>query len=470
MASATRPAELLSFLPGDYADSEANEIHMEQLTQLSSMPDAEFFKLIVKDRFLDTALLYSSTASPELLRLLMSVLIRIVTVGPDHDASARAFLIYENWVLDAPKLLDIAVSIGPHCPGACRSFFSTAFTLQPLLLDHVRDAISATRIALDEHCKDPSIESIGFVVDAIKSFWMLATLYPPVFNLVADSQCIASIARVYEVFYPRLMYTTSQPEQLGPIRRVALQLVYDTLMHLQSAEKPTELSRALDAMSTVDRFARSSLTSQQLNHCRFLELLNHLGANFPLLASELSSITSNTVVLDALKGPAQSIQDPVPRDTSLVAQLLEMFPDLTSDEASELLDANQRDYEATVNYILTSNSLQSNSAADPLDPWGPPSTELTDLRAQIHNFNDNLYDDEYEDGFDEFETFDLDEKELNTGESENKRKPAAPSGTATTKKKKPSNEQTKLAQRRQRQNKGKSRKAGAMRKQKNAGM
>mmetsp|Transcript_10537 Transcript_10537/g.27506 ORF Transcript_10537/g.27506 Transcript_10537/m.27506 type:complete len:856 (+) Transcript_10537:104-2671(+) len=77
----------------------------------------------------------TSAAEQQLARRVLMVLMRMVTSyedgkGAPPDAE-RARCLYDRWLLDVPKLLDVAALYGPANPRLVSQFLSSVFTLQP---------------------------------------------------------------------------------------------------------------------------------------------------------------------------------------------------------------------------------------------------------------------------------------------------------------------------------------------------
>ncbi|GFR47557.1 hypothetical protein Agub_g9282, partial [Astrephomene gubernaculifera] len=149
----------LPFLPKDNLTWQADEVIRsinDDLARLLSLPAAEFWSIVRSDDSLhvclDTYLRYkrrvyddfredvegASALSQQLARRVFMVLLRMVTPrerdpgGPPREQQAQ--LLYDMWLLDVPKLMDVAVLYGTHNRQLTRTFLSQVFSLQPRYL------------------------------------------------------------------------------------------------------------------------------------------------------------------------------------------------------------------------------------------------------------------------------------------------------------------------------------------------
>ncbi|KAK3247812.1 hypothetical protein CYMTET_42701 [Cymbomonas tetramitiformis] len=158
---------LLPYLPQDNVPSETSDevtsAIIEDLTKLLRMPTSEFWCHVVMDgsvsKCLDSYLQYRqrpyddnadgnyTKAADDLARKVFMVLLRITTPGEADGppASQQGQLLYENWILDIPKVFDICVLFGHANQSLCRQLVENLFRLQPSYMNDLAGSAAPCR-------------------------------------------------------------------------------------------------------------------------------------------------------------------------------------------------------------------------------------------------------------------------------------------------------------------------------------
>mmetsp|Transcript_11013 Transcript_11013/g.36587 ORF Transcript_11013/g.36587 Transcript_11013/m.36587 type:complete len:253 (-) Transcript_11013:497-1255(-) len=182
---ATPPLDLPPYLPPDADEAaplepEALEASVRALEQLLHAPMYVFWSRLLHDRslsdFLDGVLRFSprgfgrsapradrpnadeadgSAGEGQLRACLLRVLLRLAS--PEEDGGAAALppadwssLVYDRWLLDAPKLLDASALFGFSNPALARRLLASAVRLEPRYADDLAEAIGAAAEALSQ--------------------------------------------------------------------------------------------------------------------------------------------------------------------------------------------------------------------------------------------------------------------------------------------------------------------------------
>mmetsp|Transcript_10657 Transcript_10657/g.20615 ORF Transcript_10657/g.20615 Transcript_10657/m.20615 type:complete len:893 (-) Transcript_10657:365-3043(-) len=110
----------------------------------------------------------SDSSSKCLAAATFRVLLRIATPMQSKqeflDADHWRELVYDNWVIDAPKLLDACALYGFGSPRACGDLISRMLSLQPRYAGDMCEAIGAAAEALSQLCgRDPTqpLDNVG---------------------------------------------------------------------------------------------------------------------------------------------------------------------------------------------------------------------------------------------------------------------------------------------------------------------
>ncbi|KAF5829243.1 hypothetical protein DUNSADRAFT_16371, partial [Dunaliella salina] len=171
----------------------------------------------------------SSAAEQQLARRVFMVLMRMVTSSENGKGAPtdteRARYIYDRWLLDVPKLLDVAALYGPANPRLVNQFLNSVFMLQPQYKGDVQgivpplvanlgsvlqQATAATRTAsrgdagaLASLCDDGT-----YVLDVCATLGAFVTCYPAGAALLlapGPGSLIGALTEVHDQLLPLLL-------------------------------------------------------------------------------------------------------------------------------------------------------------------------------------------------------------------------------------------------------------------------
>ncbi|GIL51207.1 hypothetical protein Vafri_7281, partial [Volvox africanus] len=252
--------QYLPFVPKDNQTWQADEVIRsinDDLAHLLSLPTEDFWSIVGKDESLhvclDTYLRYkrrvyddlreevegASATSQQLARRVFMVLLRMVTTcerdpgAPKREEQAQ--MVYNLWLLDIPKLMDVAVLYGAHNPELTRKFLSQVFDLQPrysddlaalapLLVGNLAEvvgrcmavgdrALKSGPAAAAAHVKELR-DAMDYLRDAILTLTAFVACYSPAATALLQPDhgaLLCTLASAHDRLLPLLARVFSQP-------------------------------------------------------------------------------------------------------------------------------------------------------------------------------------------------------------------------------------------------------------------
>eukprot|EP00877_Chromochloris_zofingiensis_P004569 jgi/Chrzof1/14112/Cz08g25160.t1 len=276
----------IPFLPTDNADltnpttqSVLTTIH-DDLSRLLRLPAGDFWDVVRNDRSLvaclDSYLRFkrrahddvasdiqgTSQLSAELYRKVFMVLWRMVSTsetkqGAPNPAQQASFL-YNNWIFDVPKLMDICVLYGSSNKPLVSQLIGQLFTLQPKYADDISNAaalmvdnlqqLTASCVKLAQQVLQGQAKLVLELAEAVKYFKdtcmtlsAFVSTYPAAALLLLNpgqGALLAAVAQVHDQLLPLLVRVARQQQQQavaapGGSQRVVQGLSHSDLQQLQ---------------------------------------------------------------------------------------------------------------------------------------------------------------------------------------------------------------------------------------------
>eukprot|EP00210_Caulerpa_lentillifera_P007070 g6763.t1 len=239
------PNGFLSFLPLDNETVENVDSAMvmealsEDLALVLRLTDNDFWKLVSTETSLLTSLdsflrfrrrgfdevVESSVIAKTLEQRVLLVFLRLVTVPEKFDASNRqkqADRIYDNWIIDIPKLLDLCCLYREQSPLILQELLTRTFNLQPKYLYDLKDMVSTLAENLtifEDRCKEALVQVeqgdemglvgwndvFSYMLDVCVNLSAFAELYPPGAAQLLHSKGIllTILTEFHDLFLPR---------------------------------------------------------------------------------------------------------------------------------------------------------------------------------------------------------------------------------------------------------------------------
>ncbi|KAK9846540.1 hypothetical protein WJX81_006226 [Elliptochloris bilobata] len=169
----------------------------------------------------------ASAARRQLAKRVFSVLLRMVTTGERGGPAAaeQADALYSGWLLDVPKLMDVAVLWGGANGDLVRRFMQQVFELQPRYagdvagaaaalvgnLADVHEALSGAAqralLASDDALATGLADGVAYLRDATATLAAFADSFPPAAGLMlagGDAALLGALAGLHDALVPQL--------------------------------------------------------------------------------------------------------------------------------------------------------------------------------------------------------------------------------------------------------------------------
>ncbi|KAK9909048.1 hypothetical protein WJX75_006462 [Coccomyxa subellipsoidea] len=239
----------LPFLPEDNSvldtnTDEALQILNEDIGGLLRCEADNFWRTVLDDKSLHSCLTsylqfarrgYDSIPNSDatftrvhlqLAKRVFLTFLRMVTIaekgGPVQTEQAKQ--LYDRWLLDVPKLLDIAALYGPDNPELTRQLLTKVFTLQPRYGNDVadlvptlvsnfmdvrtalQDAAQRLRTSRDAGSLQSLIDGLSYWEDVTQTLSAFVEAFPPAAGLLlqADGALLVQLTPLYSALIPEL--------------------------------------------------------------------------------------------------------------------------------------------------------------------------------------------------------------------------------------------------------------------------
>ncbi|GMH32611.1 hypothetical protein BSKO_00445 [Bryopsis sp. KO-2023] len=167
-----------------------------------------------------------SRAASQMFQRVFLVLLRLVTIeeGPGApDRTSQAALLYENWILDIPKLLDVCVLFGSENRELVSQFLGNVFAWQPKYLEDLAGVISTlvdNLRQIESSCHDTIPETrlgegsamagwpdaLIYIQDVCVNLALMLELFPPSgpFLMRGGGGLLGGLAQIHDYLLPEL--------------------------------------------------------------------------------------------------------------------------------------------------------------------------------------------------------------------------------------------------------------------------
>ncbi|KAL3156739.1 hypothetical protein ABBQ38_001014 [Trebouxia sp. C0009 RCD-2024] len=382
------PRRFLTYLPQDndgLANAQSENVLRainDDLAELLSSPDADFWEVLATEGSLISCL-------DSFLRFA-----RVNTAG-SHVSSQRAQLLYDKWVLDVPKLLDLAAIYGPDNAVLVQQLMQQVFKVQPeyardlwdtgpALATNLQDVEQTCKQAAEGLSKDSSnaqllsglSDGVQYLRDMCITLCYFLQAYPPGSQLLLQGQAtiITHLTSLHDDLIPRLAKCGTAGAQH---HRPKAEQVLTSLRHLHASTQklvhllvsqaclqqhaPPEVSKPPWAGKSTPPFSPAGrgellmaavMALAQPSHYTQgpATLLNTLLSGFALAVAAQSAISKGIVQIDVDQQDYLGVLlgDPTGFGSSAGSQALQAAPANTGEDSQQAL----RGYIAPIKDVL----------------------------------------------------------------------------------------------------------------------
>ncbi|DBB14005.1 TPA: hypothetical protein ACH3X3_000976 [Trebouxia sp. C0006] len=356
------PRRYLSYLPQDnsgLADPQSEQVVQtisNDLAELLSSPIAEFWHSVATadsliaclDSYLrfarrpfDEPQGFPSDAHLQLSRRVFATFSRLITTAGTSARSQNAQILYDRWVLDVPKLLDLAAIYGPDNAKLLQQLLQQVFKVQPLyardvwdtgptLTSNLQDVLQTCQQASDGLKQDGRntrlltglSDGVQYMRDLCMTLCYFLQAYPSGAQLLLQGQAsmVTQLTSLHDDLVPQMARAVTSASQHSQLQ--AAQVLHHLRHLIPASQKLTHLlvSQACLQASPVPQLTRPPwgggqafspaakgellmaavmAMAQPSQHTQgSATLLNALLSSFGLAAAAQSAIAKGTVQMD----------------------------------------------------------------------------------------------------------------------------------------------------------------------------
>ncbi|KAL3132505.1 hypothetical protein ABBQ32_009050 [Trebouxia sp. C0010 RCD-2024] len=382
----------------------------DDLAELLSSPDADFWEVLATEgsliscldsflrfasRAFDTSQSFPSDTQLQLSKRVFATYLRLVNTAGSLVSSQRAQLLYDKWVLDVPKLLDLAAIYGPDNAVLVQKLMQQVFKVQPgyardlwdtgpALATDLQDVEQTCKQAAEGLSKDSSnaqllsglSDGVQYLRDMCITLCYFLQAYPSGSQLLLQGQAtiITHLTSLHDDLIPRLAKCGTAAAQH---HRPKAEQLLNSLRHLHAAtqklvhllvsqaclqqhappqvSKPPWAGRSTPPFSPAGQgellMAAVMAMAQPSQYTQGpATLLNTLLSAFALAAAAQSAISKGLIQIDIDQQDYLGVLlgDPMGFGSSVGSQALQAAPASTGEDSQQAL----RGYIAPIKDVL----------------------------------------------------------------------------------------------------------------------